>query len=500
VRRFPGAAVGAASASLLIAALLAAPAPPARAFDAKVVNASVVRIVVATFVNGQRSVWLSASGFVIAPELVATNHHVVAALDDHADVKRGGEVRWSIPEGSINNQIRGTVVWKSADLDLAVLRVPGLRRPAIALSGLPARDYPQQGETIYAIGFPEPSDKLLRGSEEAWLQTTITRGIVSKVANAQIGGRMRPIIQHDAATNPGNSGGAVVDDCNTVVGVQTFGAVSTFVVGEGARATGQAAQGILAAPHISNLIGAIATEPALRGIQLRLVNTPCKPAGAGAGPPGPAGPSGPAGPAGPPGAATAAEIPVWLYGAIGLAVLLALAAGVIALRKGTTREIVRVVESYSAWIRRGGKAGDARMTMPPGAGGAAAGVPKPASTTRPRSGPPGAGWVLSGLDTAGKPVRVIARGVDLEAATAGKERGLVLGRSSKMSDRVLEDGSVSRRHARLAGDANGVSIEDLGSAYGTQVNGKRIEPFRRTALAVGDRVALGGVTLVVSAG
>jgi S1-C subfamily serine protease len=487
-------AIGIGLAAVLLAAVAASPRPAA-SFDAKVVNASVVRVVVATFVNGQRSVWLSASGFVIAPELVATNYHVVAALDDHADVKRGGEVRWSIPEGSINNQIRGEVIWKSRDLDLAVLRVPGLRRPAIALSALPARDYPQQGETIYAIGFPEPSDKLLRGSEEAWLQTTITRGIVSKVANAQIGGRMRPIIQHDAATNPGNSGGAVVDDCNTVVGVQTFGAVSTFVVAEGARATGQAAQGILAAPHISNLIGAIATEPALRGIQLRLVNTPCKPAAGGAGPPGPAGPSGPAGPAGPAGATATAEIPIWLYGAIGLALLLALGAGVIALRKGTTREIVRVVESYSAWIRRGGKAGDARMTLPPGAGG-----PQPAaSTTRPRSGPPGAGWVLSGLDTAGKPVRVVARAADLEFASAGKEHGLVLGRSSKMSDRVLEDGSVSRRHARLAGDAAGLSIEDLGSAYGTQVNGRRLEPFRRAALAVGDRVILGGVSLVVSA-
>ncbi|GMU64729.1 MAG: hypothetical protein AMXMBFR36_10030 [Acidobacteriota bacterium] len=60
---------------------------------------------------------------------------------------------------------------------------------------------------------------------------------------------------------------------------------------------------------------------------------------------------------------------------------------------------------------------------------------------------------------------------------------------------VLPDRSVSRRHARIAPQADGWWIEDLGSRGGTWVNGRPIA--RPTRLAPGDRVGLGQSVLAV---
>ena len=63
--------------------------------------------------------------------------------------------------------------------------------------------------------------------------------------------------------------------------------------------------------------------------------------------------------------------------------------------------------------------------------------------------------------------------------------------------RLSDDLKLSRRHARVARDAGGrLTIEDLGSANGTFVNGERIGG--RQALAVGDSVQLGSTTLEVT--
>ena len=77
------------------------------------------------------------------------------------------------------------------------------------------------------------------------------------------------------------------------------------------------------------------------------------------------------------------------------------------------------------------------------------------------------------------------------AVTAGR---VVVGRSRECDVR-LDDGNVSRRHAELQrGDDSGWTIVDLGSTNGTEVNGRRIT--RRTPLADGDRIVIGGTELV----
>ncbi|HET6344168.1 MAG TPA: FHA domain-containing protein, partial [Myxococcota bacterium] len=55
---------------------------------------------------------------------------------------------------------------------------------------------------------------------------------------------------------------------------------------------------------------------------------------------------------------------------------------------------------------------------------------------------------------------------------------------------VIDDASISRRHAAVHVTQDGVSVEDFGSSNGTWVNGKRVE---RQALKVGDEVKFGSV-------
>ncbi len=77
---------------------------------------------------------------------------------------------------------------------------------------------------------------------------------------------------------------------------------------------------------------------------------------------------------------------------------------------------------------------------------------------------------------------------------------LVLGRAVDGGGRLTEDSELSRRHARVTRDDRGrLAIEDLGSANGTFVNGRRISA--RVQLNAGDSVKVGATTLdVVQAG
>ena len=74
------------------------------------------------------------------------------------------------------------------------------------------------------------------------------------------------------------------------------------------------------------------------------------------------------------------------------------------------------------------------------------------------------------------------------------EAPLVLGRAPE-ADVVINDGSMSRRHARIVARQGVWLIEDLGARNGTYVNGERIEG--RRPLVIGDLVQMGGTTIRV---
>lgn len=476
-------------------------APTAFAFDVKRADASVMRVL-ALVVKEQGGrlqpvAGGTGTGFVIDRHYVATNYHVVH-IDDQLAKVEGGKEFIAVREPGSKQNLVAQVIWKSKELDLAVLRVPELNRDPLVLSSAGATDYPPKGAKVYALGYPGISDQALQ-SEEGFVTSTLTSGVVGKTVRAGVGGTVRPVIQHDAAINTGNSGGPLFDNCNVVVGVNTFVALSRLQVMEddkGQRiATGATSSGISLSPHIGNLVTAAQTVPALRGIKLQLnSSSDC--------------------------ADESAGIPGWLYGAFGVFALMAMTGMVVAFTR--RREVVRVVESYSAWVRRKGVQPGAARTSGVKPAAAPASVPRaapPMQTTEPTAtampaprgrmdakgdssaaAPPAAGdWVLSGFDTQGNTLRVAFSRADLDKAMAGAEKGIILGRSSSLSDKVVNDASVSRRHAKIArAEDEALTIQDLNSAYGTKVNDEAVTAFQSRPLAAGDKVTMGAITLDLS--
>ena len=139
----------------------------------------------------------SGSGFVISPDGYAvTNNHVVTGAAS-LEVYLGGDT-----SESYNAQIVGV----SECNDLALIKIDSNELPSLTwMDGEPT-----VGQEIYAAGFP-------LGDPEY----TLTRGIVSKAdADGETPwSSIDRVIQHDAQTQPGNSGGPLVGADGRVVGV-----------------------------------------------------------------------------------------------------------------------------------------------------------------------------------------------------------------------------------------------------------------------------------------
>ncbi len=144
----------------------------------------------------------SGSGVVLNGDgLIVTNDHVVADAD-RIEVTLGGA------DGATR---RATLVATDADDDLALIRIDpgGLHLHTLAFAPMASV---QVGDPAYAIGNPYELDR------------TLTAGIVSGLGRqiaAPDGATIDNVVQTDAALNPGNSGGPLLDGAGQVIGINS---------------------------------------------------------------------------------------------------------------------------------------------------------------------------------------------------------------------------------------------------------------------------------------
>jgi len=191
-------AIGASRFPRVFAGLEPTPAPPVTGPNAAVVNAAAAAAHAATVKiegSGCGGV-LEGSGFVAAPGLVATNAHVVAGIARPVVTDAAG------PHVA-------TVVLFDPDLDFAVLRTSGLVAAPLAIE--PTSQ--PRGTVAAALGYPGGGGFTAGAAAILGQQPAVGRNIYDA------GLIRRDIYTLQAIVRPGNSGGPLVAEDGTVIGV-----------------------------------------------------------------------------------------------------------------------------------------------------------------------------------------------------------------------------------------------------------------------------------------
>jgi S1-C subfamily serine protease len=149
--------------------------------------------------DGSRGAGGSGSGFLITPDgFLLTNHHVV---------RGSSRMRVRLNDG---REVNGHVVGADPWTDVAVVQAEDSGVMPVALLGESAGL--RVGQLAVAIGSPFGFD------------STVTAGVISalgRTLRSITGHLVDNVIQTDAALNPGNSGGPLLDSNGLVIGMNT---------------------------------------------------------------------------------------------------------------------------------------------------------------------------------------------------------------------------------------------------------------------------------------
>jgi S1-C subfamily serine protease len=140
----------------------------------------------------------SGSGFVISSDgYMVTNNHVI---------ENATGIKVSFADGQ---EVNASLVGTDPSTDIAILKVYGVELRPLSFADSTTLEV---GQIAIAIGNP------------MGLQHTVTTGVVSalgRTLRANNGRLIDDVIQTDAALNPGNSGGPLVNSSGQVIGVNT---------------------------------------------------------------------------------------------------------------------------------------------------------------------------------------------------------------------------------------------------------------------------------------
>ncbi|WP_073977629.1 S1C family serine protease [Erythrobacter donghaensis] len=181
------------------------------------------------------------SGFVISPDgLVVTNAHVVSGAQ---------VIQLSFPDGQT---FSARLIDAQPLVDLALLQIEGARSPLPALQ-LAEADYASPGRPVAALGSPMS------------YPFSVSSGIISGFDRHYSDQNAIFLLQHDAALNPGNSGGPLIGPNGKVIGVNTATPAETqYDIG-----IGLAVPSSVVAPYVERVLREGRYEYGALGLRVR---------------------------------------------------------------------------------------------------------------------------------------------------------------------------------------------------------------------------------------
>lgn len=176
-------------------------------------------VMVRNYVNNKVS--STGSGFIYKIDskyaYIMTNHHVVS----------GGN-KWTIITNT-DDEIEGTVLGSDEYLDLAVIRVA--KKDYMSAVAIGDSNKVKLGDTVFTIGAPVGYE--YRGTVTNGIVSGLNRLVEVSIKSSSSDDWVMEVIQTNAAVNPGNSGGPLLNSNGEVIGVISMKLVENSIEGMG---------------------------------------------------------------------------------------------------------------------------------------------------------------------------------------------------------------------------------------------------------------------------